>query len=381
MNSSSSFRVVLLTPPGRGAVATLRVEGEGACELVDSRFEPASQRSVSDLASEHLAFGQFPLGNNVYDEVVVRRPGKNVIEVHCHGGPAVVERLIAGLCEDGAERISASEWLRATSPTSITAAAHAALGNATTLPAAAILLDQFHGALDRALREILDKLEREEIDAAAGRIRRLLAVAPCGRHLERPWRVVLAGRPNVGKSNLMNALVGYGRAIVHETPGTTRDLVTARTAVDGWPVEFCDTAGLRDSEHAVEQQGIGLVQSRLESASLSLLVFDATEPWSEADQKLRRLWPSALLVFNKADLAEASVDGCPAGLLVSALDGRGIESLLKTIAERLVPNPPNPGEAVPFLDEHVTALEAATAALDRGAVAEAALHIAACYRC
>lgn len=360
------LRVVLLTPPGRGAVATVRIEGPGACDRIDSHFRPASKRPIAELPGNRLAFGWFQLGTEVYDEVIVRRPEKDIVEIHCHGGPAVVERLIDVLKEEDGERLPANDWLQATHASPIVAAAHAALGNTTTLRAAAILLDQYHGALDRALEETLDQLRREEVDAAADHIRQLLAVAPCGCHLHRPWPVVLAGRPNVGKSSLMNALVGYGRAIVHETPGTTRDLVTAKTALNGWPVEFCDTAGLRAAEQAIEQQGIGLTHRQLESAALVLLVFDATKPWSEADAELCRLCPDALLVFNKIDLGEASVGSRPAGQAVSAVEGHGIDHLIETIADRLVPRPPASQQAVPFLDEHVTALRAAAEALVSG---------------
>ena len=376
MNSDFPLRVVLLTPPGRGAVATVRVEGPGACERVDLHFQAVSRRLVTDLPGDRLAFGRFRLGTDVHDEVIIRRPEKNAVEIHCHGGPAVVERLIDVLTGETAERISANDWLRETHTSPIAAAAHAALGNATTLRAATILLDQFHGALDRALQEILEHLDHKEVDAAANQIHELLAIAPCGCHLERPWRVVLAGRPNVGKSSLMNALLGYGRAIVHETPGTTRDLVTARTALHGWPVELCDTAGLRAAEQTIEQQGIGLARRQLELASLVLLVFDTTEPWSEEDAELCRLWPHALLVFNKIDSSKASLDGLPAGHAVSAIEGRGIDDLIETIAERLVPCPPEAQQAVPFLDEQRTVLQSAANALKQGNSIQAARHLA-----
>jgi tRNA modification GTPase len=170
----------------------------------------------------------------------------------------------------------------------------------------------------------------------------------------------------VGKSSLINALVGYRRAIVHETPGTTRDLVTARTALNGWPVEFCDTAGLRVAVHAIEQQGIGLAQRQLESASLVLLVFDAADPWCDEDAGLCSRFPKALPVFNKIDLTDAALAGRPAGQPVSAIDGRGIDDLIAAITDRLVPNPPLPGQAVPFLDDHTAALQAASEALAAG---------------
>ena len=375
MNSRPPFRIILLTPPGRGAVATVRVEGEGACERVATHFEAASTRSADELTSDRLAFGRFRLGTDVYDEVILRRPEADAVEIHCHGGPAVVERLIDVLTRDGGELVAAGEWLKTVHKSPISAAAHAALGNATTLRTATILLDQYRGALDRALQGIVDNLNRQQADAAMQQIRHLLAFAPCGCHLSRPWRVVLAGRPNVGKSSLMNALVGYRRAIVHETPGTTRDLVTARTALDGWPVEFCDTAGLREAEHAVEEQGIDLARRRMESSSLALLVFDAAESWSEDDAELCRLWPDALPVFNKIDLPGATPEGHPPGLPVSALDGTGIDQLMQTIADRLVPDPPKPGQAVPFLHEQMTALHAAAKALETGNEERALLQV------
>jgi tRNA modification GTPase len=366
MDPPALFRVVLLTPPGRGAVATVRVEGRGACQQVDTLFEAVSQRPVADLASDRLAFGRFRLGDQVYDEVIVRRPADEAVEIHCHGGPAVVERLITVLTEAGGRRVATDEWLQSSHASPIVAAAHAALGNATTLRAAAILLDQYHGALDRSLEAILRNLKGGRVDAATDEIRQLLARAPCGCHLARPWPIVLAGRPNVGKSSLINALVGYRRAIVHKTPGTTRDLVTATTALDGWPVEFCDTAGLRAADHAIEQEGIGLAKRELESASLVLLVFDAAEPWCDEDAELCSRYPDALLVFNKIDLDEVILDGRPGGQLVSAAQGQGVDELIAAIVGRLVPHPPTPAQAVPFLDEQRHVLQMAADALGLG---------------
>ena len=124
--------------------------------------------------------------------------------------------------------------------------------------------------------------------------------------------MVLAGRTNVGKSSLLNALAGHGRAIVHHVPGTTRDAVTVATAIDGWPVELCDTAGLRPPDDAVERAGIELARERLAEADLVVLVADRSRPWSAEDQALRDQWPGAVLVHNKCDLP-ASAGERPAG--------------------------------------------------------------------
>ena len=202
MEPIDPFRVVLLTPPGRGAVATVRVEGPEACQRVDLLFQPLSRCAVASLPSDRLAFGRMRLGEEIYDEVVVRRPEEEAVEIHCHGGPAVVERLIAVLTEAGGRRIPADQWLQGSHASPIVAATHAVLGNATTLRGAAILLDQYHGALDRAVEKILQDLNDGRVDAASDEIEELLAAAPCGCHLAQPWRIVLAGRPNVGKSSL-----------------------------------------------------------------------------------------------------------------------------------------------------------------------------------
>ena len=149
-------------------------------------------------------------------------------------------------------------------------------------------------------------------------------------------------------------------------------MVTARTALDGWPVELCDTAGLRTAEQPIEQEGIGLAERRLETASLVVLVFDAAEPWSEADAGLCRRFPGALVVFNKSDLSGAPPEGPSDGRLVSALEGEGIDKLGAAIAGRLVPHPPAPGQAVPFLEEQVAAIRAAAEAIAEGDLRRAA---------
>ena len=192
----------------------------------------------------------------------------------------------------------------------------------------------------------------------------LLARANLGRHLVRPWRVVLAGPVNVGKSSLINALAGYGRSIVHDAPGTTRDAVTATTAIDGWPVELCDTAGLRQGGDAVERAGIERAQERLAQADLAVLVFDRGVPWSADDQALVDEWPGSLLVHNKRDLP-GPADDRPTGLMTSALRGDGVENLLEAIARRLVPDPPPAGAAVPFTAEQMETVYRLADEIDR----------------
>src|SRR5262249_53711011 len=174
-----------------------------------------------------------------------------------------------------------------------------ALASAQTARTASILLDQYRGAFDRALAAILDCFDQDRHQQAGDLLRNLAANVDLGRHLTHPWRVVIAGAPNVGKSSLVNALTGYARCIVAPTPGTPRDLVTTVVAVHGWPIELADTAGLRGEATDLEAQGMELARTAIASADLCLWMLDAsTVPaWPERRTDNMR-W-----VINKIDLS------------------------------------------------------------------------------
>lgn len=356
--------VVQLTPPGRGAVATLRVEGPGAAEVVQAELRTQGDVSLVSAPAERLVFSRF--GPPPGEEVVVRRLSDETVELHGHGGRAAAAMIEDRLVQRGCRAVDWREWLRDQYDDPIAASAHEALAEARTERTAMILADQLSGALRRAVDEIGQLLKQDEADAAHRELKELLARAELGRHLVRPWRVVLAGPPNAGKSSLVNAMLGYTRAIVHPVPGTTRDVVTATTAVDGWPVEFSDTAGLRPGGDALEQAGVTLARRQLTAADLALLVFDRSQPWSDESASLVESLPDAVVVHNKLDLAPAAGPPRPPGRETSALRGDGIERLLATIARRLVPDPPAPGAAVPFTDEQIALLQRTDEALARG---------------
>ncbi|MHC4178581.1 MAG: GTPase [Planctomycetota bacterium] len=369
MSGRPPVQVVQLTPPGRGAIATLLIEGPGAVELLERQFHPNGGRPLQSRPADQLVVGRFGHfqsaghrtgpAERAGEEVVVRRRSDGSIELHCHGGRAAVAMIQEALVEQGGRAVAWRDWLRGHHQDPITAAAQIALADARTERTAAILLDQYHGALRGALEEIEQALRNHDTLSAGRQIDTLWARAGIGRHLTRPWRVVLTGRANVGKSSLINALVGYPRAIVHRTPGTTRDVLTATTAVDGWPIELSDTAGLHESDEPHHQAAVERVRERLSRAELVILVFDASVPWSKADGELIDAWPDGLVVHNKSDLSPShrwdKADGSPngqggrpKGLSTSALTGEGIESLGQAIADRLVPDPPPCGAPVPF---------------------------------
>lgn len=350
MAQHGELRVVQLTPPGRGAVATLLIEGPGAAEAVEAGFRAYGGRTLRSGPGDRPAVGRFGPGTG--EEVVVRCRSEDAAELHCHGGLAAVAMVEKTLVKLGCRAGRWRDHLAEHRQDPIAAAAHVALAEARTTRTAAILLDQYQGALRRAVGQIEAAIQSGDTADAAGRIEELLARADLGRHLVRPWRVVLAGRANVGKSSLINAVMGYPRAIVHPTPGTTRDVVTANTAVDGWPIELADTAGLGGGGDALQRAGIELARRELADADLVVLVFDAGTPWSRRDEALRQSQPGALVAHNKSDLPRPPAPR-PPGLLVSALTAAGIESLVRAIADHLVPNPPPAGAAVAFTAEQL----------------------------
>jgi tRNA modification GTPase len=377
-------------------VATLLIEGPGA--------EPAVREL---LFTKGKTWAEFPFdrpilahfGGEEGEEVVVRRRSRGSlvesIELHCHGGFAAIHAIEQAFTERGFALVSWKEWAENDADDPIATAARIALADACTERTAAILLDQYRGALSRAVAEIESRTGFQPAETASdpsgasfqldiekrqvgnlSYINSLLERTPLGLHLTKPWRVALAGEPNVGKSSLLNALLGYSRAIVHHTPGTTRDAVTAQTAFDGWPVELCDTAGLRSATNDIEQVGIELALQQITEADLLLLIFDAGKPWTAADQSLAERYPDALAVHNKSDLVggdeknanrtmncqretakENIAHNRPSGIFVSSRTGENIEELAQIIARRLVPDPPLPGEAVPFTVKQVEKLQ------------------------
>jgi tRNA modification GTPase len=346
VTASPSTWIACLTPPGQGAIATLGLYGPDAWDAARQFF---LSRKGGELPATPRP-GQFWLGrfgDEMHDEVVLavkRVEPSSALELHSHGGREVVRYLHDLFVSRGLRPCSWQDFLRLASADALQTAAAAALVEAPTARTAAILLDQYHGAFGRAWHTIETHLEHRDRSAARGIAEGLARFAPLGRHLTTPWRVVIAGAPNVGKSSLLNALAGYQRSIVAATPGTTRDLVTVRLALDGWPVEFVDTAGLRDATEALEGQGIEQARATAAEADLCLWVLDASVPpvWPE------RGAPRVRLVVNKTDLPPAwDLDKVDA-VRVSAQTGAGLAGLCDAVSRWLVPEAPSPGTAVPF---------------------------------
>jgi tRNA modification GTPase len=360
--------VACLTPPGAAAIATLGLYGPRAWAAVREQFRPARPggRDLPEApTTDRFWLGR--LGTDMADEVVIaaREP---VVEVHCHGGREVVRMLLEAFAGRDLRPCSWQEFLRLTTADEVRAAAAVALAEARTQRTAAVLLDQYHGAFGRAVAAIHAAWDRGDLSEAGRLLEGLARYAPLGRHLISPWRVVVAGAPNVGKSSLVNALAGYARCVVSPTPGTTRDVVTTLLAVDGWPLELADTAGLRDQAGALEEQGIGLARTAARDADLCLWLLDASAAPVGPPPDLA----AVRIVVNKVDLPPAW-DLAAAGdaVRVSARTGAGVEQLGQALSRWLVPDPPGPGAAVPFGEPFCRQVEEAWRCHAAGHVEEA----------
>ncbi len=360
-------RICRLTPPGRGAVATLRWEGDlTAWETPVPLASPRSGWSLSRLPLNRVCLARWG-GADVPEEVVLCRVAERVVEIHCHGGRAAVARIVRDLIARGGVEESPEALLERTQPR-LEAECQRALLHTTTERTAALVAAQASGLLRRELERLRACSDPAEARAS---LDRLLNWERFGRHLTQPWSVVLCGRPNVGKSSLLNALLGYGRALVSPQPGTTRDVVTSETVLEGWPILLADTAGLREAREAIESAGIQRGQTWRQSADLMLLIVDVGEPPTPEDKALLAAAGEGLVVAHKCDLPPRWPPGEPPGAIaVSSLTGEGVGRLARAIVQRLVPVVPPSDAAIPVSPLLAEELRQIRALLDGGDRAE-----------
>jgi len=333
-----------------------------ADDAIGALFHAASGRSWTALPLQRPIAGRW--GRTAAEDVVVCRLSETEFEVQCHGGEAAVRRILGDLAELGFSTVDA-DTQAAMSGDLLDRELQTALRHAMTWRTANILNEQASGLL-RATFQQLAKLEwtADERERAAAIVQSLLAWADFGVHLSRPWSVVLTGRPNVGKSSLINALLGFRRAIVADQPGTTRDVVTGVTALDGWPVELADTAGLRATNAELEAAGIDLARAKLAAADLQVVLIDVGEPPQSGGLDLCIEWPDAIIVAHKADLPDQWGSKLPTqAIRVSSWKGIGLDALMAEVVRRLVPTVPPRGTAVPVSPRQVAWLKHLQSAL------------------
>lgn len=455
----------LLTGNTRGAVATIAVIGPLDSIAPQPPFTTPSPAPISPgqvrYATWHGSRDDSPSESVVL--TLISRPNNDPFsarwEIHCHGGKAASARILDDLTAAGFITVPPDSWpadaclpdAKPSAAASETVApgqdstrdfpygrlrqeSEAILIRCESTLTAAIALDQSRSGLvnfitrasqrlrdasyptAHALSEPTTRASSETnavgLDRVAQSIReeaaQILARAEIGLHLTEPWKVVLAGPPNVGKSSLINALVGYRRSITMDQPGTTRDVLEARTMLDGWPIRLSDTAGIRDNASSpIEAAGIEAARNELATADLVLWVEDASHPrhsdphspnhgipdrhdhdhWRDHELDLdplsqRPRSTRSLRVLNKIDAANIGSDPLmtrdPAqGIATSALTGEGIDQLRALIVKRLVPMPPELGSAVPLNDRQTRWLQRLTSSADRDEMLAALRGLAA----
>jgi len=383
--------VAIATPPGRGAIGVVRLAGPAAHDIAlrllgrGAALEPR-RATLAKVASgiDHVVATYFP-GPHSYT-------GDDVVELSGHGSPVALRTIVAAAIHCGARLAEPGEFtLRAFLNGRIDlpqAEAVADLIDAVTPAQARAAFDQLDGtltetigAIDRALFDLAARLEAsvdfpEEgyhfvdpievvraLDEIVARTGALLADAERGRIVREGRNVAIVGPPNVGKSSLFNALAGAARAIVSDTPGTTRDLVTETVDVGGVRVTLVDTAGLCDTDDAIESEGVARARRAQDVADVVVRVIDRSQPLSAEPGE----WPSArshkvLCVANKSDLAPAWRRD--ETLEVSAVTGAGIDALRARIASAL---DADSGRELPAITNvrHITLVERAHLALVR----------------
>ena len=368
----------IATPPGEGGIGIVRVSGSAAFPIAERLFR--RHGGSKPLQSHRAYFGVIvdPATGETLDRALLlpfRAPhsytGEDVVEFHCHGSPYLLRRVLELVWREGARPAEPGEFtLRAFLNGKLDLAQAEAVADLIRARSEAQLrsaLALHEGKLSQQVQALSDDLLRllatveahidfseelgeldphtliPDLQSLLQRLDALLQGARAGRILREGARVAIVGRPNVGKSSLLNALLGEERAITTDIPGTTRDTLEESLIIGGVPLVILDTAGLRESADVVEQIGIERARRAAERADLILFVYDLTAPDWDADRALLETLPAhapKLLVGNKMDAADpAQVQrACsvfPDSVLISALTGAGLDALQEAILTAL----------------------------------------------
>ena len=363
------------------AIGVLRLSGDGAFAIADGVFVPADGRPLSAHPRRTMVYGALKNreGETIDQALAVTfaaghsYTGEDSVEFHCHGSPVVLAEGLGALFAAGARQALGGEFTKRaflSGNMDLTQAeAVIDLIEAETPQAARNAVEQLGGALRRQIDEVYDglleitsrfyavvdypdedieDLQRPELEsalrAAEHTLSSLLATARRGQILKNGVPTAIIGRPNAGKSSLLNALVGYDRAIVTDVPGTTRDTVEEKVLCGGVLLRLIDTAGLRETGDAVERLGVERTRATLASAELVLLVIDGSQALTDEDREALRIVREAhkpcIVVFSKADLGIAQphqvLEGDGGRMIsavhVSSVTGEGITVLEDTVA-------------------------------------------------
>ncbi len=373
--STTDTIAAIATPPGQGGVGIVRVSGSNVWKIADEIFRsletPSRAKGGTFLHGKVIAAD----GSEIDEALclIFRSPksytGEDTIEIQGHGGPVVLKKILRRCLDAGARMAEPGEFTKRAFLNGkmdlVQAEAVADLIHAQSDRAAKAALEQLEGGLSKQFNALYDGLMETAADIETtldfiedelpddvfpnlGKklgqsfqcLEKLLATWDEGRLLREGARVVIMGRPNAGKSTLFNALLGHDRAIVTEIAGTTRDVIEETLVLDGVPLRILDTAGLRETECLIEQEGIRRARAHSASADIAVYLIDSSAPLSDEDQEhLAKLDPTGtLVVLNKIDQKKSdyAVRSTQYDVVeASLIEGIGLDSIKQAISEKL----------------------------------------------
>lgn len=382
----------IATAIGEGGIGIVRISGSRAVAIADKLFIGKNGKRAADILSHQVVYGSIadPGSGEIIDEAILismRAPRsytcEDVIEIHCHGGPVPLKRILDLTLVQGARLAEPGEFTK-----------RAFLNGRLDLAQAEAVIDIIRSKTDASLRVAVGNLSgtlsgeitllrhdilrmiaqleaaidfpEEDIEEAAAadvaglivkanaRIIELLSTAQTGRILREGLATVIIGKPNVGKSSLLNALLREKRAIVTDIPGTTRDIIEEYVNIRGIPLKIIDTAGIRETADTVEKIGVERAKELVQHADLILLLLDASMPLSEEDQAVLALLAGkqAIILVNKSDLPSRldfeelkKTAGSRMILKISVAQGDGLAELEQAIADLVYSGRVSQGEA------------------------------------
>ncbi len=390
MNFPDDTIAAVSTPPGEGGIGIVRLSGEEAISIADRIFVSPAGKLPSGVRSHSVIYGfiKDPDTSEKIDEVIVtimRAPKtytrEDVVEINCHGGMLPLRRILGSVISQGARPAEPGEFTRRAFLNGRVDLSQAEavidIIKARTEQAERMALQQLEGRLSAEITALRDSVaescalveayidfpeEEVELPDSAGFISsmqdildRLSALSRSfeeGRLFREGAAMAIVGKPNVGKSSLLNTLLKKDRAIVTDLPGTTRDIIEEGLNIDGIPVRIMDTAGIREAHDLAEAEGIKRSLAAIEGADIILAVYDASRVLDQADRQIIEKVNNkkTITVINKWDISNGGFDAEDKGLniyptvKISALRGEGIEVLKDTIVAALLSNKAMPGQ-------------------------------------
>ena len=386
---TNSTIAAISTAQGEGGIGVIRVSGDGAIEIADKVFKNINNKKIKDMKGYTAAFGSIVFEGEKLDEAVAlvfRAPhsytGEDVVELSCHGGMYITKQVLRAVLEAGAVPAEAGEFTKRAflnGKLDLTEAeAVIDIISAKSKSAARSAICVKEGALRKKITEVKDDLlsltahlsawadypeediaevSEEDIlvtcEKAELTLKRLLDTYDSGQAVKQGIDTVIAGRPNVGKSTLMNLLSGTEKSIVTDIPGTTRDVVEDTVLVGDVILRLSDTAGLRDTDDAVEKIGVDRARKKLSQCGLLLAVFDNSRELDSDDLELIEMSREVptVAIINKTDL-EAKLDiskikyNISNIVYVSAAKGEGREDIINAVEKIAGTQNLNPSEGI-----------------------------------